>query len=58
MLLGGNPVATLAKSVNDPLNLSYEDMRIMEALNWTYFEQVRASTCFANFSVMSGSNRF
>ena len=40
-LLGENPAAVIEKSVLDPLNLSYADLRIMEAINWSFFEGVR-----------------
>ena len=40
-LLGENPALVFEKSLEDPLNLSTAEMRVMEAYYWTYFERVR-----------------
>ena len=41
MLLGENPALVIEKSLTDPLNLTVAEMRIMESINWAYFEKVR-----------------
>ena len=39
-LLGENPSAVIEKSVSDPTNLSYEEMRILEAYHWRPIAQL------------------
>ena len=42
-VVGENAAKVWAKSLTDPRNLTLEEQRIMEALLWSYAEQLRAT---------------
>jgi hypothetical protein len=51
-VVGENAAKVWAKSLTDPRNLTLEEQRIMEALLWSYAEQLRATRMLAELGLL------
>jgi len=51
-VVGENGAEVWAKSISDPKNLSLGDQRIMEALLWSFVEQVRSTHLLADLGLL------
>jgi len=52
MVVGENGAAVWAKSINEPGNLTLSEQRVMEALLWSFAEQLRATRMLAELDLL------
>ena len=52
-VIGERGAAVWAKSIEDPENLTLEEVRIMEALLWSFYEQLRGTYRLAQLGLLT-----
>ena len=54
-VVGENAAAVWAKSITDPKSLTLEEQRIMEAILWSFVEQLRATRMLADLGLLDNN---